>query len=154
MLSIRRLGFCCSWVFPSSGLSGNSAISPSTIEMVPVPSSVSDSCFFGVWSGYTCPTISRKTQYSVSFKDTLKAEPGIELPTYMDDFILSGFKLPPDCFIGSLFTQASSVCTLCSWRLFSLVTLAACMLEQPGVMKGWRISWWQEPTVDSGAGRA
>lgn len=37
--------------------------------MVPVPSSVSDSYFFGVWSGYTCPTISRKKQYSVLLKD-------------------------------------------------------------------------------------
>lgn len=42
--------------------------------------------------------------------------------------------------------------TQCSWRL-SLVTLAANMLKQPGVMKAWGISWWQELRVDSRIGR-
>lgn len=95
---------------------------------------------------------------SVLPKDIGQEEPGIELPTLWltDDPLMNGFKLPPLPTVPAV-CVASSICIQWIWGKaggFSLVTLAASMLEQPGVMKAWGISWWQELCVDSSAGRA
>lgn len=54
-------------------------------------------------------------------------------------------QLPSSAYcILAVFAHTVSLCTRFSWRPL-LVTLAANMLEQPGVMKAWGgISWWQE----------
>lgn len=64
-------------------------------------------------------------------------------------------QLPSSAYcILAVFAHTVSLYTRFSWRPL-LVTLAANMLEQPGVMKAWGgISWWQELCEDRRAGRA
>lgn len=101
------------------------------------------------------------THSSNTLRIILKSMKGCQLhtqnlrPPFVRSILLSAHRLSPTSAycISSVFAHASSLCTQCSWKLCSVI-LAAIMLQQPGVMKTWGISWWQELCVDSRVGRA